>query len=247
LVTNGSISLSPSISIAAGAVLDVASFTGGTFALAGGQSLTASGYGTVTNIGSANAAVLHGPASGSVSLGSQPITLKFIPTGFTGDSAHPSLYVSQGTLSLTGNAFTVNNAAGTPLGAGTYTLIQQASGTITSSGSYTVSVTGSGLAAGTAGSISVSGSAVNLVVQTSNNAPLPVVVPPAVSPTTGTFSITFSGTPGTTYTIQYSPNCTGGPWTTLTNITPGANGLIALTNTPSPSAPQRFYRIYPEQ
>ena len=108
LALNGSISNSPSISIAAGAALDVSSIMG-TFTLASGQSLTASGYGTMTNVGSANAAVLNGPASGTVSLNSQPITLNYTPTSFTGDATHPSLYVPQGTLSLNGNSFTVNN------------------------------------------------------------------------------------------------------------------------------------------
>src|SRR5205823_14529053 len=87
------------------------------------------------------------------------------PTSFNGDSTHPALYVSQGTLSLGGNAFSINNASGTALGVGTYKLIQQAVGTIASAGGYSVvGVTGSGVVSGNVASIQVTAGEVDLVV-----------------------------------------------------------------------------------
>jgi hypothetical protein len=161
LATNGSIGNSTNLSIAAGATFDVSGLAASTYTLGGGATLTASGTGT--GMGT-SAATINGAVGGIVSLSSQPLALTFTPTSFNGDASHPSLYISQGTLSLNGNSFTVNNAAGTALGAGTYVLVQQASGNITSAGSYGVAVTGSGIVPGGTALISVNGGAVNLVV-----------------------------------------------------------------------------------
>jgi autotransporter-associated beta strand protein len=150
------------LNIAAGGMLDVSPLGAVTYTLST-AALGASGTGTT--VGS-TAAAINANASGTVDLatGSKPVSLTFTPTSFSGDTAHPALYISQGTLSLSGNTFTVNNASGTPLGIGTYRLIQQASGNITSGGGYAVTVTGSGMATGNVGSIQVSGGYVNLVV-----------------------------------------------------------------------------------
>jgi autotransporter-associated beta strand protein len=161
LTGNGSLANGSSVNIAAGATLDVSGRSSATYTLGTGATLTASGSGT--SVGS-TASTIVGASGGIVSLGSRPVSLTFTPTAFNGDSTHPSLYVSQGALSLNGNAFTINNASGTPLDVGTYVLIQQASGNVTSAGVYSTTVTGSGVTAGNAGYISVSGGNVNLIV-----------------------------------------------------------------------------------
>jgi autotransporter-associated beta strand protein len=152
------------LNIAAGGTVDATTLTGGgaTYTL-GTAALSATGTGT--NVGSTAAALAADP-TGIIDLatGNKPIVLTFTPTSFNGDTTHPALYVSQGTLSLNANNFTVNNAAATPLGAGTYTLIRQATGNITTSGSYSAVVTGTGLAAGTVASVQVVNGNVNLVV-----------------------------------------------------------------------------------
>ena len=125
-----------------------------TYTLGSGASLTAGADGTT--VGTTAAAIIGG-SSGTVSLGSRPVTLNY-------DGAHPALYVSQGKLSLNANSFTVNNVSGTALGYGTYTVIQQASGSITSTGSYSVSVTGSGKVANSTAAVSVSGGTVLLTI-----------------------------------------------------------------------------------
>jgi hypothetical protein len=198
--------------------------------------------GVVTNVASSTAAVLNGAASGTVSLGSQPIILNFTPTSFTGDATHPSLYVLQGTLSLNGNSFTVTNAAATPLGVGTYALIQQASGSISSSGSYSVSVTGTGLAAGTAASISVTGGSVNLDV-TSTGGARPVINGITLSGA----SLILSGTNGSdsgTFYVLTSTNVAL-PLSNWTSIATGAfspTGAFSVTNAVGVS-PRRFFVI----
>jgi hypothetical protein len=88
-----------------------------------------------------------------VNLGSQPITLTY-------DGSDPALYISQGTLSLNGNTFTVNTAS--PLAVGSYVIVQQASGNITSAGSYAVS--GTAIDPSRAGSISVVNGTVVLAI-----------------------------------------------------------------------------------
>ncbi len=110
--------------------------------MGGGTSLSASG--------TASPATINGGAS--VNLGSRPITLTY-------DGADPALTISQGTLSLNGNAFTVN---GSVLPGGVYTLIQQTSGNITSAGSYTVG--GTAIPAASVAAISVSGGSVLLTI-----------------------------------------------------------------------------------
>lgn len=99
-----------------------------------------------------------------------PVALTFKPVTFSGDATHPALYISQGVLALGTNSITINNAAGTPLGAGTYSLIQVAGGSITAGTNFTV--TGTGLAASTTASLSTSGGSLNLVV-VSTAAPRP--------------------------------------------------------------------------
>ena len=84
---------SPSISIGAGA-------TSLTFPALASYILSADT--TLSASGTATPATINGGTS--VSLGSQPITLNY-------DGSHPALTISQGTLLLNGNAFTVNGPA----------------------------------------------------------------------------------------------------------------------------------------
>jgi autotransporter-associated beta strand protein len=178
----GSISNSTSVAISAAATFDVSAISA--FFLSGSTSLSASGTGTT--IGT-SAAAIKGAVSGTVNLGSQPITLTY-------DGAHPSLYISQGTLVLSGNALTVNKAS--PLAAGTYTIVQQASGNISTSGSFTVN--GTAIGSGKTGSISVSGGNINLIIMENTTT--------ACSRSTGTSSQTY-GAP-LTFTATLAGNGT---------------------------------------
>ena len=84
------------------------------------------------------------------------------------------------------------------------------------------------------------------VTVTSANLPSPnVVVPPAFDSGSGTFSVTFAGIPGYTYTIQSAESPTG-PWSFLKTVTAGNDGLIVVTDTELPPPPSRYYRtVYP--
>ena len=134
--TNGTIAGSSGLSIGAGATFDV--FAKTTFTL--GVPLTAT----------TNATIKGGS---SVNLGSQPITLNY-------DGSNPSLVVSQGTLSLTGNAFVVN---GNLLTGGTHVLVRQTSGSI-SSGSTTYPVAGTAIPNGVGTTVYVVGNQVILAI-----------------------------------------------------------------------------------
>jgi autotransporter-associated beta strand protein len=137
----GSINNSPLITVAAGATFDVSAIS--SYALSGATTLSASGASAVATI----------KGGATVSLGSQPIILAY-------DGSHPALTISQGALSLNGNAFTVN---GSQLAGGNYTIVQQASGNIAGSGTYSVSGTAVSAPGATAG-ISISGGNVILTV-----------------------------------------------------------------------------------
>ena len=84
------------------------------------------------------------------------------------------------------------------------------------------------------------------VTVTSAGVPSPnIVIPPAILPN-GHFHVGFAGIPGYTYTIQYSPNPSGGSWTTIATRTAGSNGLFEFEDPTEPTPSSRFYRtIYP--
>ncbi len=212
-----SINYSANISIAAGATFDVSAIS--PYTLSSSTSLSASGTGTTAG---STAAVIKGAPGGSVNLGSRPISLTCAPTSFAGDSAHPALFVSQGALSLNGNSFTVNNASGTALGYGTYTLIQQASGNITSAGSYSVSVTGDGRAANSTALISVSGGTVLLTI--AGTAPTQLTMSGTGSFCTSAGSQTFGVSGATETDVTYALK--NGPTTVDSKV--GIGGAITF-------------------
>lgn len=158
LIGSTPLASSRNVNVAAGAILDASAF--GYYTL---SSVSFSANGTGTAVGSTAATITAGPG-GTFDFGSKNITFTFAPTAFAGDTTHPSLYVSEGAIALNANFITVNNTSGTPLGVGTYRLIQQASGSVTVSGTPFAVVLGAGLAAGTIGDIMVSGGNVDLVV-----------------------------------------------------------------------------------
>ena len=166
----GSVSGSAGITVAAGATFDVSAISA--YALGGSQTLSASG--------SASAATINGAVGGTVSLGARPVTLTY-------DGSDPALTVSQGTLVLNGNAFTVNGYAPA---VGSYVIARQSSGNISSSGSFAAA--GTAIGSGRTGSISVSGGNVNLVIQT--NSATACALTSGSSPSAYGTSLTFTAT-----------------------------------------------------
>ncbi len=160
LSSPGGIGTGPNLNVSAGAVFDTTPIGATTYTL---DTKAFSANGTGTAVGSTAATVMCDPA-GTIDFASRPLTLTFTPVGLTGDSGHPALYCSRGTMSFHGNAVTINNASGSPLNAGTYQLVNQASGNIVSSGAFVALVTGSGLAPGMIAEIDPVGGNLNLVV-----------------------------------------------------------------------------------
>jgi autotransporter-associated beta strand protein len=166
LGTAGSINNTTSITLVPGAngtVFDVS--LNPTYAIGAATTLIARGAGIAPN----TAAMIKGAVGGSVSLGVRPVGLNFTPTIFTGDTAHPALYVTQGSLKFSNNTISVTNAAATALGVGNYRLIQVGngvSGVISGTPNVAVTVQGAGIVAKTTASLVVSNGNVNLVVKT---------------------------------------------------------------------------------
>ncbi len=186
----GSIGSSSRIRIipgANGSVLDVSA--NNLWTLGSSTTLFVAGTGTGTT---AAAMIKGGPTAGVVSFGTRPVVLNFTPVTFTGDTTHPPLYITQGSLTLNNNAITVTNAAATPLGAGTYRLIQVSSASINGTPNPTVSVLGTGIATNNAASLVIAGGQLNLVVK-----PAPAFTNLSVSQTTavgtGVQTVTLSG------------------------------------------------------
>jgi autotransporter-associated beta strand protein len=223
LGSGGSISSTLSISIGAGGTFDVS-----------GANPYALGSATLSASGATNPATIKNSASGgTISFGSQPISLSY-------DGSHPALTVSQGTLSLNGNAFTVNTVS--PLPYGIYTLIHQASGDISSAGSYSVS--GTAIGAGSTGAISVTGGDVKLTVITPIP-PTPTITSVHVSATTLTITAT-NGAFNGPYVLLQSTNVAlpRSQWIPVMTNSFDANGNLNLsTNIVNPGVPAEFYSL----
>jgi autotransporter-associated beta strand protein len=199
LGSSGSINNTPSISLAAGATFDVSAIS----AYALSTSTTLSAAGTVS------AATITGASGGTVNLGSRPIVLTY-------DGSHPALTISQGTLQLNSNAFTVNSAS--PLAPGTYTVVS-ASSAIASAGTY--SVAGTAIGGGTVGTVSVSGNNVILTIQ--NTTTTALVLSSGGNPSTYggalTFQATVSPAPADGETITFNDGATAiGTGTTTSGV-----------------------------
>jgi autotransporter-associated beta strand protein len=200
LASTGSINNTANLSIAAGATFDVSAIN--SYALPAGAGLTASGTDTA-------AAIIKGGAT--VSFGSRQVALTFVPTSFGGDTTHPALVISQGTLMFGGNGITVNNAGGTALGVGAYRLIQVGdgfSGTITGTPTASaVTVTGAGLNSGTQALLAVSGGNVDLVVSIPTTLTRTSSLPSATYGDEVSFTATVAATPAPSVgTVQFYGN-----------------------------------------
>jgi autotransporter-associated beta strand protein len=191
-----SIDSTPLISLAAGATLDVSAIDA--YTLSGTNTLAAKGTGTTTGT---TAARINGASGGTVSLSTRPVSLTWGGASSGTDTTHPSLVVSQGSLTLSGNTISVVNN-GTPLGAGVYTLIKTPGAITGVPNTALVSVTGTGgLAANSEAFATVSGNEVILTVNEKLEASFSgLTLNQTIQ--TGTANVTLSGmvsAPGPTY------------------------------------------------
>jgi autotransporter-associated beta strand protein len=221
---NGSISNSPLLKILPGATFDVSAIPA--FNLWSNTTLFASGTNSTTG-----AATINGAGGGSVSLGTNTVNLNFAPVAFTGDPTSPALMISNTALTFNNNTINITNVTATPLGAGTYTLIQVGDGTTgTINGAPNLAVPvvyGTGLAAGSSASLSIVGSTVNLVVAS------------AASSTTTTLSPTTPITYGqsATFTATVSPVPDGGSVQFFLNGAPLGSPAAVNTTTGVATSP----------
>jgi fibronectin-binding autotransporter adhesin len=181
-----------SVSIGAGATFDVSAMATYTWGASAG--LTATGS-------SLAAASIKGGTT--ISLNSRPATLNFTPAAFLGDSTHPALTVTAGTLSVGGSTMTVVNNGGSPLGAGDYTLINVSGGGAIS-GTPTLD-TSSGVGAGTGMAVNTSASLVY------SGGSLVLRVTSALPPTTTTIALGSGWSSTSTYgdALQFDVSVTG--------------------------------------
>jgi hypothetical protein len=100
---------------------------------------------------------------------------------------------------------------------------------------YTISDGNGGTAIGT----------VNVIVTSNNGASPNVVGSPTFDSGTGTFSVTFAGIPGVEYTVEYAEGSAAPPWTKLSNVTAGSDGLFTVTDGPGLSDSRYYRTVYP--
>ena len=210
----GSINDVALISIAAGATFDVSAISA--YSFTGSNSLSASG--------TATSAKIKGASGGTVNLGSQPISLTY-------NGLNAAFTVTQGTLELNGNPFTVNAASPLPLG--THTLASQTSGSITSAGTFPGAI-GTAIGAGKVGTISVSGSNVLLTISvpTLEVAGFPGSQTAGVAGSVTVTAKDGAGNTATGYTGTVTFACTDGAALLPANYTfvPADNGVHTFTS-----------------
>jgi hypothetical protein len=73
--------------------------------------------------------------------------------------------------------------------------------------------------------------------------PAPALEPPTLA--NGVISLTWSTVPGASYQVQYTENLTTAIWHNLGSAVPATSGTQSTFDSaaPSPSSPQKFYRI----
>lgn len=237
LGTFGSIANSSDVTIvptSTGSVFDVSAIS--SYALCNTSTLIASGSGTNTAV----SATIKGASGGTIDLGSQPIFLSFTPATSTGDLLHPSLYISQGALTLNNNTITVTNSSTNALGVGTYRLIQVAdgtNGTINGAPDATVSVLGAGLATNTIATLAASNGNINLVVEAAPQLSYQLT-------TNGQISLSATAEPDELFEVQTTTNLNPPiVWSTVFTNNADSNGLIQFTDTNAIVLPEQFYQL----
>jgi fibronectin-binding autotransporter adhesin len=227
LALGGSASLdaASSVTIAAGTTFDVSAISSYTWGASAG--LTASG--TASSV-----ATVKGGSS--VSLNGRPVTLNFVPAGFLGDSGHPALTMSAGSLDLTGSTVSAFNNAASPLGAGDYTVVS--GGTVTGTAPALDATSGIGngvgMAINTSASLLIVGG--NLILRVDSSLPAATTTlalnPGFASPSTYgdalQFDVTVTGSTPTGEVILKTGGSTG------TMIGSGTLSAGAVTITISP-------------
>lgn len=244
VIANGTLSLSSGGSIASSSGLTMSNST--IFDVSGQNPFSLGGsIAFFTAFGGATTATtVRGPSGGNVDFSSQTINLSFVPSSAAGDTNHPALLNSQGTLLLNGN-INLTNASALNLGAGTYTLIQGTNGGVVSAtGPLTLNYFGTPLAPATAAALAIDGSGnLNLVI-TSTAAPgsfTGVKTQPD-----GTILLSFSGTAGANYVIQSATNLTPPVvWNSISTNTAGGDGTFQYNDLTATNLPVQFYRAMP--
>jgi fibronectin-binding autotransporter adhesin len=226
LGASGSLNANSSVSIAAGATFNVAAKTGssGTYTWGGSASLTAVGGTSV-----ATAAQITAGASATVDVSGRPVSLTFTPASTSGDSTHPALNISAGSLALNSSTtFTINNN-GSALNAGDYTLI---SGTVTGTPTASPVIVGGtgGLVSGGVATLNASSGTLVLHVVTVTATSLTLTRTAGSNPSTYgdalTFNAVVSPDPGNGSTITFYTNGTAFGTTTTTS----GSGVITTSN-----------------
>ena len=228
LGAGGSLATNSSIMLAGGATFDVSGLGASVnYTLGNSASLNASG--------SAAPTIIKGGASGTVNLGTRPITLNF-------DGVNPALTISQGTLNLGGQTITVNctnvltNAA--------YNLIQVSGGKITHAGSYVLAGTATNGAIGVAiGFVTNAGTAfVQMTIAGFTNVPPPIMPSISLNPSNGFLNMSWaSNNLGGILWCQTNTLATGlsSNWYPWPNRPSATNASIPINST----NPSVFFRL----
>ncbi len=216
----GSVSNTPLINVASGAVLDVSGLTN-TFTLQPSQILS-------------NSAAATGTLKGNLNSGAGAISVSYV-------SGTPAFAVTSGTLTLSaGTVFSINNT-GSALGVGSYLLISTNTSGLVAGTLPAVSVSAGGLAANTGASLALTGGRLYLVVQNITTTGLATSGSPSTYGQPVTFTATVSPAPATVgETISFYDGATA-----IGTGTNNASGVATLTTSALAAGPHSLTAVYP--
>ena len=217
---NGSISNSPVISIAAGAVFDVAGLNS-PFTLGGSQTLS-------------NSAAATGTLNGNLSTGSGTVSISYT-------NGTPAFNINSGSLTLSASAvFNVNNT-GPALTAGSYKIIATNTAGSIAGALPSVTVSGGGVDLGAGASLAISAGEIYLVVQ--NNTATALTLFSGSNPSTYgdvlTLHATVSPAPADGETITFKDGVT-----TIGTVTT-VSGVATLPISTLVAGPHSLTALYP--
>ena len=216
----GSVSNTPLISVASGAIFDVSGLTN-TFTLQPSQILS-------------NSAAATGTLKGNLNSGPGAISVSYA-------SGTPAFAAASGTLTLSaGTVFSINNT-GSALGVGSYLLISTNTSGLVAGTLPAVSVNAGGLAANTHASLAVTGGRLYLVVQTITATSLTTSGSPSTYGQPVTFTAIVSPAPATVgETISFYDGATA-----IGTGTNNASGVATLTTSALAAGPHSLTAVYP--
>jgi autotransporter-associated beta strand protein len=241
LTGEGRIATTPSITLAAGAILDASTRNDATFALATGQMLQGNGTVNGTFVASTGSAVSPGASVGALTFNSAVTLSGTVRMELDGLNGTNDVIASLASIALNSAVVSVTNIAGVLNDGAQFKLFDAPAGQL--SGTFTIQPATPGPGQTWNTSTLAADGILKVVGSPSTPGPRPRIVSVTLSGSNLVISGT-NGTPSGNYYVLAGTNVTQ-PLTTWERIAtnPFSSGNFSFTNTMNPNLPQRYFLL----